>query len=209
MGTPCPIVLVNLLSHPQTNTEGSLRDKQLSVDVCARDFPPLLVDKHAFFCMSLMDAISLLEVFQRWLVVRRCLIPPPLPVVDKQFSQGGTHQALLLCLCVNKNMGFFFFLTTVAFVINEFMNRMHNRWFCREGITYSWCLCVDGLGEDGWWFYCSVNTLRDKMSPAEKTKVNWNGRTRHLFNFPTSGLLQIKSIFNKSQGQLAFGEVDV
>lgn len=133
--------------------------------------------------------------------------PPPLPVVDKQFSQGGTHQALLLCLCVNKNMGFFF--TTVAFVINEFMNRMHNRWFCREGITYSWCLCVDGLGEDGWWFYCSVYTLRDKMSPAEKTKVNWNGRTRHLFNFPTSGLLQIKSIFNKSQGQLAFGEVDV
>lgn len=208
MGTPCPIVLVNLLSHPQTNTEDSLRDKQLSVDVCARDFPPLLVDKHAFFCMSLMDAISLLEVFQRWLVVRRCLIPPPpfLLLTSNSLKEARTR---LYCFAYALIKTWDFFFTTVAVVINEFMNRMHNRWLCREEITYSWCLCVDGLGEDGWWFYCSVYMLRDKMSPAEKTKVNWNGRTWHLFNFPTSGLLQIKSIFNKSQGQLAFGEVDV
>lgn len=29
LGAPCPAVLLNLLSHPQTNTEGSPRDKQL------------------------------------------------------------------------------------------------------------------------------------------------------------------------------------
>lgn len=132
--------------------------------------------------------------------------PPFLLLTSNSLKEARTR---LYCFAYALIKTWDFFFTTVAVVINEFMNRMHNRWFCREEITYSWCLCVDGLGEDGWWFYCSVYMLRDKMSPAEKTKVNWNGRTRHLFNFPTSGLLQIKSIFNKSQGQLAFGEVDV
>lgn len=57
-------------------------------------------------------------------------------------------------------------------------------------------------------FYCPAFAQRDKMSSTENTsKVNWDGR--HLFNPATSGLLQIKSIFNTSPGQLAFGEVDV
>lgn len=133
--------------------------------------------------------------------------PPPFLLLTSNSLKEARTRLYCFAYALIKTWDFFF--TTVAVVINEFMNRMHNRWLCREEITYSWCLCVDGLGEDGWWFYCSVYMLRDKMSPAEKTKVNWNGRTRHLFNFPTSGLLQIKSIFNKSQGQLAFGEVDV
>lgn len=61
-------------------------------------------------------------------------------------------------------------------------------------------LCNDGLGHNG----CArVYTRRDEMSE------DWNGRRWHLFNPAASGLLQIKSIFNKSPEQLTFWEVDV
>lgn len=44
--------------------------------------------------------------------------------------------------------------------------------------------CKDGLGQVHWSvvLLLCVYTQRDKMSPTEKTrKVNWNGRTWHLF----------------------------
>lgn len=55
-----------------------------------------------------MDAISLLEAFQRWLVVRR--MPLVLPaVVDKQFLAKEAREALLLrfisCVNMNKKQG--------------------------------------------------------------------------------------------------------
>lgn len=48
-----------------------------------------------------------------------------------------------------------------------------------------------------------------KTKCQKMRKVNWNGRRWHLFNPAASGLLQIKSIFNKSPEQLTFWEVDV
>lgn len=133
-------------------------------------------------------------------------------VVDKQFSQGGMHRALLLrfilCVNTNKNMGFLHWL---RLLMNEWTCRMCGHATCVYGVN----ACKQGWTGSGrvctgrCFFYCSVYTQRDKMSPTEKTrKVNWNGGTWHLFNPAVSGLLQIKSIFNKSSGQLGFGEVD-
>lgn len=178
MGTPCPIVLVNLLSHPQTNTEGSLRDKQLSVDVCVRFSPTPRRQAHVFLYVSNGCHFSLGGVSKMACCQTMPYPPPPFLLLTSNSHKEARTRLYCFAYALIKTWDFFFFFTTVAFVINEFMNRMHNRGFCREGITYSWCLCVDGLGEDCWWFYCSVYTLRDKMSPAEKTrKVNWNGRT--------------------------------
>lgn len=66
------------------------------------------------------------------------------------------------------------------------------------------CKCKAGCGHNG----CAA-LGRCSVTKCQKTrKVNWNRSRWHLVN-PASGLLQIKSIFNKSPEHLTFWEVDV
>lgn len=66
------------------------------------------------------------------------------------------------------------------------------------------CKCKAGCGHNG----CAA-LGRCRETKCQKTrKVNWNRRRWHLVN-PASGLLQIKSILNKSPEHLTFWEVDV
>ena len=173
--------------------------------------PPPPPESTHIFCTSLMDAISLLEAFQRWLVVRR--MPLVLPaVVDKQFSPR--RHARLYCFALSraliwiKTRGF---VRRLCLVMNSLIRY---RELHLEGKPLR---MFASLGQDP----IAEHAQQDKTSPTEKTrKVNWNGQTWHLFNpLAACGLflffffffnLQIKSIFNNSSVRsLAFWEVDV
>ena len=135
--------------------------------------PPPPPESTHIFCTSLMDAISLLEAFQRWLVVRR--MPLVLPaVVDKQFSPR--RHARLYCFALSraliwiKTRGF---VRRLCLVMNSLIRY---RELHLEGKPLR---MFASLGQDP----IAEHAQQDKTSPTEKTrKVNWNGQTWHLFN---------------------------